>query len=1221
MLMLAGMVLAWPEPSGMLPVALLSFVVLSAVAVFFEAPAAHALAGACLAIAYLLGYQVASGGLAWAGGTADQARAVLLSTRSGAALVPLVLSMLVLVGGALRWKRRAEAEAYAAVTALAFVASVGLATVLGFGRAGDPAGASWILGAYAAAALVSAGWFGRNPLVERTSGRPETIGLAWLGSVLGLMALVQWVVFGARGAVAVPWVVAGLAHATLALVLAEILGRFRKDGHPVPATIRGILARSALATSFLSAALLLLSLPEAGPSSVALRASWLSAVWLALAWRRASPALFGGSQAAITGAVGAAVVAVLARRPWFASERLPWLDPWSLQAQALALSALCGGWIALRIAVHRAMARRQPPSALLSTANALLEPPWPAFDRVLRGFLVAIVVAMAIYGVAPDVAREMSPRDLAARLAGTDGLHRVVPPASAFEISGIPHDHALQIGSWLVLVAVMAVLLAGQWERFRRLDLLGALVVGTMAAPLAAGRWGPDVAAASALRWTSALAFLAVAILNGFRDRLADRARRLGWAIGPEQASGLPRLVAGTAIALALLPLASLGAFVAGASLASRPVDPDLSWIWGEAAILFVTLAGAGLIARIVTDRRFGLMTGAGPSWRGWVRPGGTVAALVGALPLLAVSVYLVGSSLQGNPIVGTEPGSFFRRLGDVGSFVPPILVLAAGLVAFATRERSSSFAFSAGLVLGVAATVGVVIVPSRSLDAVLWARLFDLNAIVASSYALAWMGTIAAWRRRNGEKGPTPLGGLLGVMVGLGLALGTIVLVVATAGVIVDPWPHVALKTVAGAWGWGAVLLITAAVLVRSRLSGRAIPEEWLGAGLLGASAFLAMGQAFRDSGNWSTYHALMAALAASGIVLPGIALYRGGMRFENVGDEARSAAVTWSSVALGLVAVMSFRAYGSDPISSGWSVGGLVASVAVAAILAAMSGNSAFSAVGGILLNVAATFWCLDAAWWKGSRGWGSLADLLDVNIVALAAPVAGWLWIDRRFSAPRRASTRVEAPLFPSIALRACLAALAFVVLISLAADAATSGDWPRPLLGWLALAATASALASGLWDGRRRGPVAGLYGLGLIASGWVIGQFHLPPGMLLWTGTTVLAAYSVGTSYLWSRRDGLRLLADRLGIPVAEVATEFDGLGWLVPASLATAAAVLALAFGSILSESSAFLRAAAAHAALAEVLALGLLARGAGGRDCRSSPWPSGRSGPSPGAGR
>ena len=76
-----------------------------------------------------------------------------------------------------------------------------------------------------------------------------------------------------------------------------------------------------------------------------------------------------------------------------------------------------------------------------------------------------------------------------------------------------------------------------------------------------------------------------------------------------------------------------------------------------------------------------------------------------------------------------------------------------------------------------------------------------------------------------------------------------------------------------------------------------------------------------------------------------------------------------------------------------------------------------------------------------------------------------------------------------------------------------------------------------------------------------------------------------------------RRGLRALADRLGIPRPATDDPLAGLAWLVPVNLLLAALVLALAFGTILTEPEGALRSLAANAALAQALALGLLARG------------------------
>ncbi len=152
-------------------------------------------------------------------------------------------------------------------------------------------------------------------------------------------------------------------------------------------------------------------------------------------------------------------------------------------------------------------------------------------------------------------------------------------------------------------------------------------------------------------------------------------------------------------------------------------------------------------------------------------------------------------------------------------------------------------------------------------------------------------------------------------------------------------------------------------------------------------------------------------------------------------------------------------------------------------------------------------------------------------------------------------------------------------------------------PDVLLGWAALAAAGIAMAAELWDEAAGAPLAGLYGLGLCVVGWSVHQFHLEPHWLVWTGTMLLSAYSLGTSFLWCRRNALRDLADRLGIPRRGAEMPEGPLAWLVRANLVLAAVVMVLAFRSILTDPSAALRSSAAHAALAEVLAIGLLAQG------------------------
>ena len=216
---LAAIALPWPDPIGILLGAGLNAAILVAIAIGFEIPAAHALAGMCLALVYLLGWLLLSGRIGWSAATSAQTGAALLSQFSGLILLPLVLLWLAVTAVAQRRGRPLDAQAYALVAGLVATISLGLVAWHGLGRAGDPSGATWVFAAYALVALGSAAWFGRWPLFAATTGLPELRVLTWLGSGLIFAALVQGLVFGARDGwgLPVPWLDVLLAHATLCL--------------------------------------------------------------------------------------------------------------------------------------------------------------------------------------------------------------------------------------------------------------------------------------------------------------------------------------------------------------------------------------------------------------------------------------------------------------------------------------------------------------------------------------------------------------------------------------------------------------------------------------------------------------------------------------------------------------------------------------------------------------------------------------------------------------------------------------------------------------------------------------------------------------------------------------------------------------------------------------------------------------------------------------------
>ena len=173
-----------------------------------------------------------------------------------------------------------------------------------------------------------------------------------------------------------------------------------------------------------------------------------------------------------------------------------------------------------------------------------------------------------------------------------------------------------------------------------------------------------------------------------------------------------------------------------------------------------------------------------------------------------------------------------------------------------------------------------------------------------------------------------------------------------------------------------------------------------------------------------------------------------------------------------------------------------------------------------------------------------------------------------------------------------------ALGVIVLVfttGLAADLRLQRVATTPLLAWSALLATLAAMLSCMWDERLRGTVLGLYIGGLATCGLLVDGFNLEPRWLVWTGTIVLAAYAMATSFLWSRRQGVAEFAARLGTPAS--AGLLNSQTWIVPANGLLSLVVVLLGFYVQLTYVEASLRILSTQAIVVQAFAIGLLARG------------------------
>jgi hypothetical protein len=526
-----------------------------------------------------------------------------------------------------------------------------------------------------------------------------------------------------------------LGHATIAFGVAFAVERLLRPADAARAVLAAPLGLTGLVTSALALPLLVATRsPWIVPAGGLL---WLALLWLAVAWLRVRADFFSASQIALALAVVYSTAAWLEGQTWFAESPLGHaarlIDPRSLQAFGIGLGLLSLVWVAARIALRRRAA-----------AQALLEPGWPAVDRVTLAGLVVGHWLLASLVLFPDVAAEF--------LVGS-GLEPLSlwPPAL--------RAHAWGMGTWDMLAILCAALAVSLWDRADT-AALGLVVQALTAAVLAAGAVAAPATAAPALSWALAVCFLAMSVPVWCRAPLRQWATACGirvirpsavllgvWAllfvgvivpvvllgvadvvrligrmavvVGEITVAGMARLQAGAG-PLALLALALAGhgvrersaalAFGAGlvgnlaASLAVLHLVPH-----GEPG-RFVLLAQANLIAAALTALLFLRFRRRLYEPTGFLTPSRRLLGVQAVVPFLGN----VGLLALGATQLVTPPGATlapeFTPVGGVWGWLALILGAAAALwhAALTGVPRSVDVLGGLGLGVGVLAASGI---------------------------------------------------------------------------------------------------------------------------------------------------------------------------------------------------------------------------------------------------------------------------------------------------------------------------------------------------------------------------------------------------------------------------------------------------------------------------------------------------------------------------------
>ncbi len=266
-IVITGMILAWPNPASIVPAALLNFAVFTLLAIALDLPVAHLLAAGCFALAYLVLFHVLAGHVSWQNLRVMSLLDVSLSLNSGQALVGTFVVFLT-ASERLRYMRRRLDSFYYLLAACSIgVLSLMFITALGGWPSSDAGGPHEIWIVYALYAL-GAFWIAWSRRLTQFS---------WIGSALLLCAFAQG--FAQSLAVSFPWQTAVLAHATVCAIAAIISSR-----HGDGTVVSGPLNYSALLSSFIAVIFLLEAHSWEVTSMQAERLFWIAGLWLVLLW-------------------------------------------------------------------------------------------------------------------------------------------------------------------------------------------------------------------------------------------------------------------------------------------------------------------------------------------------------------------------------------------------------------------------------------------------------------------------------------------------------------------------------------------------------------------------------------------------------------------------------------------------------------------------------------------------------------------------------------------------------------------------------------------------------------------------------------------------------------------------------------------------------------------------------------------------------------------------
>lgn len=522
---LLGVILAWPNPSSIVPAALLNVAVFTALAVLFELPLAHGLAAACFALAYLVLFHVAGGNISWQNLRVASLLQTCLSVSSGQILTGLFALFVVVSEWLCARGREVEGRVYRYAAWSIAVVSVVCITVFGWWSVDYHH--LWLVYAFFAAAAY----------VFAVRLRKET--LSWVGSFLLLVAFAD--LFARELYFSFPWQTALLVLATLTGSAAIFVKR---------ESLRRSLNYASLVSLLFAVASFFQTNPWQVTSMQAVRLFWISAILGVAVWLNRRQVLLHALQIALTVASMLTVKGALQQFDWYSYQPHAFLHPVALEIYGTVLVFLSLGWLGVRTLCKR-IASLEP----VLTAKY-------AVDRILLWGLIPAFLLLVSYGSFSGIIQEV-------------GAIRSDFPG--INVAGFPHLDAVGPGAWILLGLLSVAMLVTYWQRRRAAYLYGTIALLAGLVPLISTRFESQLAVASATRWFAAIFLLAGSVLIWMRTRVARLLTLLGVPRLESQHESFPTVARLLLLSLAVTPILILTGLAALRAVNHVPVQSPVS--------------------------------------------------------------------------------------------------------------------------------------------------------------------------------------------------------------------------------------------------------------------------------------------------------------------------------------------------------------------------------------------------------------------------------------------------------------------------------------------------------------------------------------------------------------------------------------------------------------------------------------------------------------------